>query len=620
MTRTGDRAPRAATAARARPARRGALAGRRTLALGGLAIALALARPGGAAEIQFTAAVDRTTVGLGEEFQLQLTVQGEDVLSVPKPELPPLADFTVLGSTSSQSTNISFVNGQVKKQSSVVFVYGLSAKRLGTLVIPPCRLSYQGKAYETRPIEISVVKAAQGQARPAPGPAPGPGPPSASVPVEGNLFLSATASRKTVYVGEPLVLDVALCTRLQIANGGWAQAPAFDGFWAEKIYDADRFDFQRRTLEGKAYDVSRLKTVALVPLSPGELTIKPLAFNVAVVQPARDLFGFFGRSQAVRVESKPVRIKVVALPEAGKPAEFTGGVGQFTISATLDRRASANSEPLNLTVQVSGRGNVRLIEKPALAVVPGLRILEPEIKDDVRATAEGVRGTKTFRYPVIPQADGKYLIPPIRIAYFDPEARAYRTIATAALECSATGSAPSAPLVEATGLKVLGADIAYIKADARALAVTPLDPPWWPNAIYLLSLGLVGGAVWYHAHSQRLSSDRGYARKVRSSRLVRARLRQAEAMLRKKDARGFYAALGQAVMGYIGDRYNLETQAMTKEQLQAELARLAVPAETVAAVTGIVEQCELARFSPGLAEIQDPQQLFRRTRDALAEI
>jgi hypothetical protein len=101
---------------------------------------------------------------------------------------------------------------------------------------------------------------------------------------------------------------------------------------------------------------------------------------------------------------------------------------------------------------------------------------------------------------------------------------------------------------------------------------------------------------------------------------VRARLRQAEAFLKKKDERSFHAALTQAVMGYLGDRFNIETQAMTKEQLQAELERLQVGPETVAAVIEVIEQCEFARFSPGARHTDDPVQLFQKARDVMGKV
>jgi hypothetical protein len=580
-------------------------------------LALALAPPLRAAELQFSASVDQTTVGLGQQFQLVLTVQGEDMFSVPTPTLPALPDFTVLGSSSSQSTNISIIGGQMKKQATVSFVYALTANKLGALSIPPARLSYQGREYSSQPIAITVVKGAQGAA--PSGGAPGAAASRTPASVEGNVFLSVIPSKRTVYVGEPLTVEVSLCTRFQVANGGWAEIPAFDGFWTEKIFDADRFDFQNRVIDGRSFGVSLLKKAALIPITTGHARLKELAFNVAVQQQSRDPFDLFGGTQNLRIASKPVAIEVLPLPESGKPAEFTGGVGQYTLTAALDRTTSTGSEPVNLTLKMSGSGNLRMIGPPALPAIQGLKILAPEIKDDARAAGETVRGTKTFRYPILPQSDGKYVIAPVTIAYFDPQARAYRSLKTPQLEFSASGTSTSAPMVEATG-RVLGTDIGYIKPDAAQLAVTPMALPWWPNLLYLLSFGMMGSAVWYRGHSERLLADRGYARKSRSSSLVRRRLRHAEVLLKKNDEKGFYAELTRAVMGYVGDRFDLDSHALTRDQLRAELDRVQVAPEVSTALIGIVDQCEIARFSPAMAGSGEPKALFAKTRDLLGRL
>jgi hypothetical protein len=275
---------------------------------------------------------------------------------------------------------------------------------------------------------------------------------------------------------------------------------------------------------------------------------------------------------------------------------------------------------VSLTVKLSGSGNIRMIDKPLIPPVDGLRVLAPEVKDDAHASGDGVSGSKTFRFPVIPQGDGKYVIPAIAVATFDPGTRSYRTLTAGPFEFTASGSATSAPLAEPSGLKVLGTDLSYIKPDAAALAVMPIAPPWWPNLLYGLSLAMFAGAFWYRGHSQRLVSDRGYARKSRSATLARQRLRQAERLLRQQDERGLYAALTQAVMGYLGDRFNIETHAMTKDQLRAALEQCRVAPELSATVLEIVDECELARFSPALLEQRDPRRLFERTREVLGRI
>ncbi|HEY6865653.1 MAG TPA: hypothetical protein VI792_00245, partial [Candidatus Eisenbacteria bacterium] len=199
-------------------------------------------------------------------------------------------------------------------------------------------------------------------------------------------------------------------------------------------------------------------------------------------------------------------------------------------------------------------------------------------------------------------------------------ARVYRMLRGPALEFTASGSATSAPVAEASGLKVLGSDINYIKPDAAALAGESMDPPWWPNLLYALSLALVGTAFAYRVHRERLAADRGYARRSRSSSLVRLRLRQAESLLRKHDEKGFHAELSRALLGYLGDRFNIDTHALTRDQLRAELARLEVPPEAVDDVLAIVDRCEVARFAPGAPEGRDPKSLFESARSVMGRI
>ena len=572
-----------------------------------------------AAEIEFTASVDQSTVGLGEQFQLVLSVRGDDMLSAPQPSLPAMAGIDVLGRSTSQSTNISFIGGQMKKEATVSFIYALSAKTLGKVTIPPATLSYQGHTYSTQPIELTVVKAPQGQASPMPGGGGLPAPRS-QVPVEGNLFLSVTASRRSVYVGEPIAVDIALASRFQVENGGWAELPSFDGFWTEKVFEADRFNFERRMIDGRTFGVADLKRVVLFPITPGEAKIKGMAFNVAIAQSPQSIFDMLGGTQNVRVDSKPIAIKVLPLPEADKPAEFTGGVGQFTLNAALDRATTTNGEPVNLSVRLSGTGNLRMIDPPKLGAVPGLKILTPETKDDVRVENGAVRGTKTFRFPIIPQGDGKFEVPAITVAYFDPETKGYRKLGAGPFAFAASGSASSAPVAEASGMKVLGTDIDYIKPDATALDAMSMDPPWWPNVLMLFALATIGLAVGYRSHSQRLQSDRGYARMSRSSALVRRRLKQAEQLLKKHDEKGFHAELSRALLGYLGDRFNLDTPALTREQLRSALAERAVASTTIDALFDVVDRCEVARFSPEAASGRDPQKLFAAARDVMAGI
>jgi hypothetical protein len=570
-----------------------------------------------AAEIEFNASVDRSTVGLGEDFVLTVTVQGQDMASVPKPELPDLPEFNLLGNSSSQSTNIQFINGKMSKQASVNFIYYLSAKKLGKLTIGPCLIKYKDQEYRSQPIEVEVGKSSTARAQPA---APGrTSTVQSNIPIEGNLFLSANASRKTVYVGEQVTVDFTLYNRFQIADARIAEMPTFSGFWAEKVFDAEKFNWQQKTLDGKHYQYMTLKKAALFPMSSGELAVSPMALNIAVVQASRDFFDFFGSNKTVKIESKPIIITALSLP-GDKPTEFTGGVGKFSIQASLDKNTATGNEPVNLTVKITGTGNIRLIEKPIIANMPGLKIMDPEVKENIQASGDIIKGSKTFTFPIIPQADGKYVIPAVKMTYFDPGDKSYHTIQSQPVECTASGCSQNTPLVEATGLKVLGTDINYIKPDVLALSNASFDIPLWAWLMYLLFPAMILSAFWYRGHQEKLTTDKGYARKHRSDGLVKKRLRQSERHLKANDIKNFYSSLSQAILGFIGDRYNLDTGVLTIDQLKMSLASHNVPENSISDLLALIDSCDLARFSPSAVPESDPVKFMKKTRETLSQL
>ncbi|MEO0128501.1 MAG: BatD family protein, partial [candidate division WOR-3 bacterium] len=375
------------------------------------------------AELNFVASVDRTTVGLGEAFTLNVSVSGENIGGVPSPKLPDLPDFNILGRSSSQSTNISFINGKMTQQTTITFIYTLSPKKLGKFTIGPCKIEYQGKTYETQSIEIEIVKGTTQTTAP-----PTSTPPRPSGSLEGGIFLMAVPSRRDVYVGEQINVEFYLYTRYNLDDLNPTKLPSFNGFWSEAIYDADQLKYQKKTYEGKTYYAALLKTVALFPITSGNLTIDPMEMVVTVIKPPRDFFDFFGTAQRITIASPPITINVRPLPEENKPDDFSGGVGNFTMNVRVDRDTSNQGEPVNLIVKISGTGNIKLIDKPYLPSIPNLKILEPEIKLNLDKSSGIIKGTKEFRFPLIPQMDGEHIIPEIKISYFNTKTKGYEVL------------------------------------------------------------------------------------------------------------------------------------------------------------------------------------------------
>ncbi|MBM3313075.1 protein BatD, partial [candidate division WOR-3 bacterium] len=430
-----------------------------------LAFGFCLLASGFSAELNFSADVDRTTVGLGEQFQLTVTVAGTNIGGVPRPRLPSLDDFVQLGSTSSQSTNISFVNGRMTQQQTISYIYFLSARKVGSLTIPACKLDFKGVTYETQPITITVTKESQ-----APPPQPRAQPPSPfGFPTRpeprssgrGDVRLAASADRTSVFQGEQATVTYVLYTQARIGDLGVKNMPGFTGFWTEKLYDARELNWRTATLSGQRYNAATLKQVALFPTQSGTLKIDKMTVSGQLIVSGGF---FFDSSEPFEVSSDQITINVRPLPESGRPADFSGGVGDFQIAAALSRDSSVGGEPLTLTVKVSGSGNIGLVGEPKLAPISGVKVLSPETKQNTRITDGRVAGERTFSYPLIPTVDGKFVIPEITLGFFNPKTGSYYTQRTSRLEFVATGATGKALLVETeSGVKTLGRDILHIK-------------------------------------------------------------------------------------------------------------------------------------------------------------
>lgn len=576
-----------------------------------------------AAELEFSAAVDRTTVGLGERLTLTVTVSGSGLGARSRPKLPALDGFDQLGSTSSRSSNISFVNGRMSQETRTGFIYFLAPNREGELVIPPCTLDYKGSIYTTRPIAVTVTKerqAAPPQRQQPPDPFGMLAPPQPAEPVKGDLHVAAWADRTDVWQGEQVTVTYTFYTRLQVANLNLAQAPTFTGFWAEKLFDAQDLDYRQREYDGRKYNAATIKRVALFPTRPGRLEVGAMRLAGTVV---RSGGFFFNTTEPFEVSSNPVAVNVRPLPDSGVPAGFSGGVGTFNVTAELDSDSSAGGEPVNLTIRVSGTGNIQLIGEPALPRVSAVKVLNPETRDKVSRAGGTVSGTREFIYPLIPQADGRHVIPGLELGFFDPKTGTYYTRATPRLEFTATGARPTGPATEERpGMRVLSSDIRHIKP-AAGLRPIPhgwrRSPPWWAWLFYPLGLLVLLAGVIIGRHRRKLEQDRGYARLRRSSRLVRKRLARARSLLKSGEERGFTAELAGALQAYVGDRFDIEAQRMTGDELATELARRGANETTVRELLTLLRDCDAARFSPGVPECR-PGEMLKRAEKVLEKL
>ena len=538
----------------------------------------------GAQSISISASVDRSRISINEHIVLKVKVSG-NVQNLPEPKLPPLQGFSA--QYSGRSQNVSMVNGQVS--SSIDFNYILSPNAAGKQQIGPVTLNYNGQSYRTAPIEVEVTQG--GVQQPA---QPGASPQAAQMP---DVMVDASVNKKTVYVGEQITYSLKIFYRINMRYG--AQPPDTSGFWSEDLPPNRKY---QQAVKGVGYNVLESRT-ALFPLAPGKYTI-----GRAMVQyrgqgmELDDFFsGFMSMGRTKQLQTNPVEVTVVPLPGEGKPADFTGTIGDYSISAKTDKKQVKVNEPVTLEVTVSGSGHIKTINEPKLTGLKSFRKYETISALNVEKKDYRVQGSKVFKTVLIPRASGKLTIPAIKYSYFNPAAKSYKTVQSKPITLNVLPGEKEEPkIITPEGIKLIGTDIRHIKTgrvDAsgrgRMLHASPLFVMF-----QLFPMVCLGAGFAYRLRVRRLSSDIGYARATKAFRTARKALSSAKKLQDAGKSKEFYAVLSDCFTGYLANKLNLAQAGLTLNLLTDALSSRNIEKELTDSVRDIWQEFDFVRFAP----------------------
>ncbi|MBI4423644.1 MAG: BatD family protein [Elusimicrobia bacterium] len=549
----------------------------RALLLAGLAAAAAWAQPAG---VRISAEVDRRTAALNDQLVLSVTVAGNRT-DLPEPQLPSIPNMSVYSSGRSQ--NISIVNGQV--ESAIVYTYVLVPRFAGRAVIGPIGLTVDGQRVETSPMEIQITRPSQ-----QPGSAPSPttpGAPRAARPPGGGggpeVFVTASVDKPKAFVNEQVTLAIRFHTAVTLLGNPEYVPPGINGFIAEDLPPERHGKVQAN---GRLYHYSEIRT-ALFPAQSGKLPIAPAVVRAQVqaemaVDPfAPDFFQrFFSqgllRAQTRELRTDPLTVTAEPLPEAGKPASFTGAVGQYRITGGVDKRSLKVGEALNLTVTVEGTGNLKALGAPRIPESPSWRAYDTVGSLNLNKAEDVVRGSKVFRTVLVPRVSGTLTIPSIPFSYFDPTKREYVHAGTSPIDVevapAAAGSpgasyvAPSTPGADLTQVQH---DIRYIKESASAArsASGTLTFLAGRTFLHLIPLALFLSSLAVGGYRERLLLDPQGARFRRAAGRAQGLLKEA-GRYAASDAGRAAAKVGEALSGFIADKLGRSASGLTLRDAQ----------------------------------------------------
>jgi hypothetical protein len=568
-----------------------------------------------AQNITFTASCDRTQIGMGETFTLEVKVGGG--IRKPKPELPTMADFDVV--SSGRMENISIVNGRAS--SEVTFTYTLSPRRAGKFTIGTCTIKHKGETFKTQPIEIKVVKALATQTSPGSRPSPG----ATSSPRRGGasaktLFATLRVSKNKAYVNEQLILSFKFYQGINLLSSPSYVAPSFTGFWKEDLGQTNKY----QTVNGKRYMVNEMR-YAIFPTCAGTYTLGPASIQCQVdnVSSRRFHFSLLFSGETKVIESNAVKITVKNLPSEGKPAGFSGAVGHYSFSAKLDDSEVYQHEAGTVLLTISGTGNIKSVEAPQLPNLPDFKVYYSDTKVALTNTKDRISGKKTFSVILVPEREGKFEISGVSFSYFDPTSRKYETLTASPMHLSVLSSSKPSSYVASPGqpIEILGKDIRYIKT---AEVLVNEGRYMHRNSLFLLiqfiPIIALLASLRQAKKKQRLLKDKAYARAIKADRFVKRGLAQCNKLLNKGESKDFYAQAYKTLTEYVGGKLNIPGPALTLDVATRSLKEREVSEEAIDRLRHIFSTCDLAKFGLGDLGSEDKKSVYDDLSSLLTEL
>ncbi|WP_338732396.1 BatD family protein [Mangrovimonas cancribranchiae] len=547
----------------------------------------------GLAQVKFEAKVSKKRLGVNERLRIDFEMNQDGDNFNP----PNFQNFTVVGGPN-QSVSHSWVNG--KRSFSKTYSYFLAPKRLGTFTINQATIEVEGNTYKTTPVNVVVTKAVD---KPKDGN-------NAEYIASENIHLVAEVSKANPYLNEAITVVYKLYVNPNTGVSNWREIdnPKYSDFWSQNI-DIKGLKVQNGTYKGEDYRYVVLRKTVLYPQKTGKLEIEPLSLDITVEVPTnrRDIFGGRLMSQVHRTISAGSRtIHVKPLPEQGKPAGFTGAVGNFDFAVTTSKEKLKASESLQLKVEVSGNGNLKLFELPKVSVPSSLEIYEPEHVENVRTNLGGMQGSISDSYTVVPQYKGKYPIPNISFSYFDPKTERYKSLNSNEIIVDVLDGPTNASSNDniastaANKQKVIMSNdqFAFVKTETRFVSKTPKhffkSVGFWASLLApLLAIPL---AIVFRREKEKRDAD-VFGNKIRKAdKLAKKYLSEAKKTLGQKEA--FYVALEKALHNYLKAKLHIETSDFSKDKIQELLLSKGVETTVVDEFLELIENCELARYTP----------------------
>lgn len=556
--------------------------------------------------------------GNADDIKLDGTIKGFDL---------------IYGPSTAFSQSTSYINGKMTSDSYTAFTYTLLATEEGTFTLPSATATVGGKKYTSKTFTIKVIPPDKNSQQTRPGQQPQAIVSSSTGKVDPkDAFVEAHFSKTKVCEQEAVMVTFRLYTKLDIRGVEKVQFPEFEGFMVEDVELPPNRQLRMDRYKGQNYVIMDVKKSLLFPQRSGKLTIPAGTMDLIFEVKSGQKVQHFGQSFDVMTESRavlktsPVTIDVSALPIENKPLNFSGAVGNFTFTPTLSSDHVKANDAITIKLDISGTGNMKLIKNPDIKFPPDFEVYDPKVDNKTKITENGLTGTRSVEYMVIPRSPGNFTIAPIEFNYFDPKTREYKTLTSPEYKIKVdidpnAGKNNSATSYNQTQVKV-DTDIRYLKLGEYKFGNA--DNFFFGKLSYLLFyiipfILFITLAVIYRKQI-KANANVTLMRTKRANKVAIKRLKLANKYLQAHNKDSFYEEVLRATWGYLSDKLTIPVADLSRENIEIELARYGASEELVKQFISVLDTCEFARYAPSADTDKAMDKLYNEAVDAIGSM
>lgn len=565
----------------------------------------------------------------GRNFALTFRLTNGDANA---PQAPELESCTLLyGPATSTMQSTEIINGRMSSTYTVDYTFTYRADRAGRVTVPSVGVRTSDGTLRSREGAFNILPAdSRRQSDPRAGAVNSEDRRDDRRNSEGrasadDLLVRVFFSKSSVYEQEPVVATIKIYTNYSISAFVPKVQPAFEGFLMEELPVSN--ETTREHYNGRNYYCAELKKLLLYPQRSGRLSLNSGKYDVTIIDREPVNMGFFQTWREVERDittaSNAATITVKPFPTP-RPDGFSGAVGTFTASASLDPEIMRTNDASEYSYVISGTGNIKFLPQMQLKFPVGFDALAPRSEADASVSNGGTNmtGTYTLRYTLVPQEVGNYTIKGQSLVYFNPADGEYHTTEVPDMEVRVLRGTTSGPAPAEQAAAAGIDDILYIHRlgdNVGGHISYTINKAWYWILYGLAALALIVISVIY-ARELRLRGDVSGRRLAKAGKEATKRLKKAAAALKAGHTDAFYEAMSAAMWGYLGDKLSMSPSQLTRENIAGKLANVGISQSIIDSVLELLDQFEMARFTPDSGSDVMKRETYDKASRVIAEI